>query len=61
MKYNQHLRKRLTAEDEKRKDRILIKDINNDCTARIAEMNKERSFILIIIHKNPINIIPQGR
>jgi hypothetical protein len=44
LKYNQHLRKRLTAEDEKRKDRILMKNTNSDCTAEIAEMNKEISF-----------------
>ncbi len=50
LKYNQHLRKRLTTEDEKTKYRILIKNINHDCTARIAEM-KEISFTLIIIKK----------
>jgi hypothetical protein len=51
LKYNQHLRKRLTAEDEKRKDRILTKKINSDCAARIAEMHKEISFFLIIVQK----------
>jgi hypothetical protein len=50
LKYNQHLGKRLTTEDEKTKYRILIKNINHDCTARIAEM-KEISFTLIIIKK----------
>jgi hypothetical protein len=41
--------KRLTAEDDKRKDRIIMKN-TNDCTTRIAEM-KEISFIVIIIEK----------
>jgi len=51
LKYNPHYRKILTSEDEKGKDRILIKNINSDCPTRIAEMNKEISFILIIIQK----------
>ncbi len=61
MKYNQHLRKRLTAEDEKRKYRVLMKKINGDCTARIAEMNKEINFFFNYNSKNQITIIPQRR
>ncbi len=61
MKYNQHLRKRLTADDEKRKDRILMKNMNSDCTVRIAEINKEMSFYFNYNSKNQITMIPQGR
>jgi hypothetical protein len=34
LKYNQNFRKRLIAEDQKRKDRILIKNMNTDLTHR---------------------------
>ncbi len=61
MKYNQHLRKRLTAEDENRKDRILMKKINSDCAARIAEMHKEIRFFLNYNSKNQITITPQEK
>ncbi len=50
LKYNQHLRKRLTTEDEKTKDRIIMKNINHDCMTGLGE-RKEISFILIIIKK----------
>ncbi len=43
LKYNQHLKKILTAQK--------LKNMNSDCIARIAEM-KEISFILIIIQKS---------
>ncbi len=50
LKYNQHLGKRWTTEDEPTKDRIIMKNINHDCIAGLAE-RKEISLTLIIIKK----------